>query len=55
VATSEEAMGPSAYAPAVVAALPRARLEVHRHMTHFGPLEAPTVLAEAIRAFEADL
>lgn len=55
VATSEERMGPAAYAPAIAAALPDGRLEVHRHVSHFGPLEAPTLLAEAIRAFAAEL
>jgi pimeloyl-ACP methyl ester carboxylesterase len=55
VACSEEPMGPAAFAPAVAAALPRGRLERFRHMTHFGPLEAPTVLAEAIRDFAAEL
>ncbi len=55
VACSDEAIGPAAYAPGIVAALPHGRLEVHRHVSHFGPLEAPTVLAEAIRAFAAEL
>lgn len=55
VACSEDAVGPAAYAPLAAAALPHGRLEVHRHMSHFGPLEAPTALAEAIRAFAAEL
>ncbi|MGH9274402.1 MAG: alpha/beta fold hydrolase, partial [Acidimicrobiales bacterium] len=55
VACSEEAIGPAAFAPAVAAALPNGRLERHRHMSHFGPLEAPTVLAEAILEFATTL
>ena len=55
VACSEEPVGPGAFAPAVAAALPHGRLERHRHMSHFGPLEAPTVLADAIREFAATL
>jgi pimeloyl-ACP methyl ester carboxylesterase len=55
VACSEELVGPAAFAPAVAAALPHGRLERHRHMSHFGPLEGPTVLAEAIREFAATL
>lgn len=55
VACSEDAIGPAAFAPAVAAALPHGRLERHRHVSHFGPLEAPTVLAEAIREFAAEL
>lgn len=55
VATSEEGGGPAAYGPAIAAALPHGRLEVHPHMSHFGPLEAPAVLAAAICAFAAGL
>lgn len=55
IACSEEVAGPATFAPAVAAALPHGRLEVHRHMSHFGPLEAPTVLADAIRTFAAEL
>lgn len=51
VACGEDAVGPAAFAPAIAAALPHATLEQHRHMGHFGPLEAPGVLAESIRAF----
>lgn len=43
--------GPSTFAPAVAAALPAGRLEVHPHLGHFGPLEAPTELAASVRAF----
>jgi len=55
VACGEDLVGPAAFAPAIAAALPAGHLEPHRHMSHFGPLEAPTVLAEAIRAFAAGL
>ena len=36
-------------------ALPQGRLEVHEHLTHFGPLEAPTELAASVRALVAAL
>ena len=36
-------------------ALPHGRLEVHEHLTHFGPLEAPTELAASVRALAAAL
>ena len=55
VACSEDLVGPAAFAPVIATALPEGRLERHRHMSHFGPLEAPTVLAEAIQAFAASL
>jgi pimeloyl-ACP methyl ester carboxylesterase len=47
--------GPSTFAPAIAAALPRGRLERHEHLGHFGPLEAPVELAASVRAFAADL
>jgi pimeloyl-ACP methyl ester carboxylesterase len=55
VACGEETEGPALFAPAIADALPHGRLEVHRHMGHFGPLEAPGVLADAIRSFAAEL
>lgn len=55
VACGEDDVGPAAFAPPIAAALPYGRLERHRHMGHFGPLEAPTVLAEAIRSFATTL
>ncbi len=55
VACGEEAFGPAAFAPAIADALPHGRLEAHRHMGHFGPLEAPSVLADSIRSFAAGL
>lgn len=55
VACGEDAVGPAAFAPAIAAALPHGNLERHRHLGHFGPLEAPSVLAEAIRTFATTL
>jgi len=55
VACGQDPFGPATFASAVADALPQGRLEAHRHMGHFGPLEAPTVLAEAIQAFAASL
>ncbi len=55
VACGEDEAGPAAFAPAIASALPDGRLEQHRHMGHFGPLEAPVVLAEAIRRFATTL
>lgn len=46
---------PAAMAPLIAEALPEGRLEAHHHMGHFGPLEAPGVLAESIRRFEEQL
>ena len=55
VACGEDASGPAAFASAVAAALPDGRLERHRHMGHFGPLEAPLALADAVRTFATHL
>jgi pimeloyl-ACP methyl ester carboxylesterase len=55
VACGEDAVGPAAFAPSIAAALPDGRLEPHWHMGHFGPLEAPVVLAEAVRRFATTL
>lgn len=55
VACGEETEGPALFAPAIAHALPHGHLAVHRNMGHFGPLEAPAILAEAIRAFAAEL
>jgi pimeloyl-ACP methyl ester carboxylesterase len=41
-------MGPAAFAPAAVEALPQGRLERYQHLSHFGPLEAPHELASAV-------
>ncbi len=40
---------PAEFAPAIVDALPHARLEEHPDLGHFGPLEAPGLVAEALR------
>lgn len=42
--------GPASFAPDIVAATPGARLEEHPDLGHFGPLEAPGAVAEAIDA-----
>ncbi|MFP5255064.1 MAG: alpha/beta fold hydrolase [Acidimicrobiia bacterium] len=55
VACGGEALGPATFAPAVADALPQGRLERHEALGHFGPLEAPTVLAASVRAFAASL
>jgi hypothetical protein len=47
--------GPAAFAPEIAAALPHGVLERHGHLGHFGPLEAPSELAESVRAFAATL
>jgi pimeloyl-ACP methyl ester carboxylesterase len=36
--------------PPVVDALPNAELRIHRHLGHFGPLQAPEVIADEIAA-----
>lgn len=46
-----ETFGPAAFAPAVADALPHGTLEVHPHLGHFGPLEAPSELAASVLAF----
>ena len=51
LACSAEPVGPALFAHAIADALPRGRLEVHEHLTHFGPLESPTELAASLRAF----
>jgi hypothetical protein len=47
--------GPAAFAPAIAEALPRGDLERHDHLSHFGPLEAPSELAVSVAAFAATL
>ena len=51
VACGRDEPGPVMFAPAVAAGLPQAHLERHSPLGHFGPLEAPAVCAEAVRAF----
>ena len=55
VVTGGEAFGPAAFAPEIAACLPRGALEVHPHLGHFGPLEAPAELASSVLRFEATL
>jgi len=40
---------PASFAPAIVERLPHGRLEHHPELGHFGPLEAPALIAAAIR------
>jgi pimeloyl-ACP methyl ester carboxylesterase len=51
VAIGAEAQGspaPAAFGPSVAEAMPNARLESHRHLGHFGPLEAPNLVGDAV-------
>jgi len=54
VACGRDEPGPARFAPAIAAGLPHGQLERHP-LGHFGPLEAPGVLAEAVAAFAAEL
>lgn len=47
--------GPAIYGVPAAEALPQGRLEVHEHLTHFGPLEAPAELAASVRGLLAAL
>lgn len=49
IACGGELFGPAMFAPHLAEGLPQGTLEVHPHLTHFGPLEAPTELAASIR------
>ena len=51
VACSAEPFGPAMFGISAAEALPHGRLEVHEHLTHFGPLEAPAELAASVREF----
>jgi pimeloyl-ACP methyl ester carboxylesterase len=55
VACGDDAVGPGAFAPAVVEALPDGRMERFAQLSHFGPLEAPPRVAAAVAAFAATL
>jgi pimeloyl-ACP methyl ester carboxylesterase len=55
VAIGSEEAGPALFAPAAAEALPAGRLEVFEHLGHFGPLEAPSRIAAAIRSFAEEL
>ena len=55
VACGEEPMGPAAFGEAIANGLPAGRVERHQHMGHFGPLEAPGILAASVTAFADEL
>jgi len=55
LACGGELFGPASFAPQVAEGLPEGRLEVHPHLGHFGPLEAPAELAESVRTFAGSL
>jgi pimeloyl-ACP methyl ester carboxylesterase len=55
IAGGGEPDGPILFASSAVELLPHGQLEVHQHLGHFGPLEAPTELAASVRAFAARL
>lgn len=55
VACSAEPFGPAMFAPQIAEALPRGELEVHPHLTHFGPLEAPAELAASVQELASRL
>ena len=48
-------VGPILYGISAVEQLPHGRLEVHEHLSHFGPLEAPVELAASARGFAEQL
>jgi pimeloyl-ACP methyl ester carboxylesterase len=48
VGAAEPVAPPSTFAPGLVAALPNAVLASHDHLGHFGPLQAPPVIAADI-------
>ena len=48
--SGEDHSVPAILAPLVVEALPEARLEKHRWMSHFGPMEGPETIAQSIMA-----
>jgi pimeloyl-ACP methyl ester carboxylesterase len=47
--------GPALFGVSAVDALPHGELEVHEHLSHFGPLEAPAELAASVEAFAVRL
>lgn len=48
-AGAEEGPGPASWAAAIAQGLPAGRLERYAGLGHFGPLEAPGLVAEAVR------
>jgi pimeloyl-ACP methyl ester carboxylesterase len=55
IARGEDATGPAVLAPSQVERIPGARLDDIAHVGHFGPLEAPSVIAARILTFAAEL
>ncbi|OWY59355.1 hypothetical protein B7486_75000, partial [cyanobacterium TDX16] len=55
VGTTEVAWGPVHFAEPLVAVLPQGRLSSFPLLGHFGPLEAPTLVAEDVRQHLARL
>jgi pimeloyl-ACP methyl ester carboxylesterase len=54
VAVGEDVeMGPSRWSPDVAARLPKGRLLDHPELTHFGPMEAPEILAADVERWVA--
>ena len=50
VAGGNDPEGPAKAAPMIAEALPNARFDLYNEYSHFGPMEAPDVMADAIRA-----
>jgi pimeloyl-ACP methyl ester carboxylesterase len=50
VGLDEGSWSPSLFGPAIVDAMPNARLERHPTLGHFGPLQDPDEIANAILA-----
>jgi hypothetical protein len=48
VAAGGDGGAPGMLAPVIAGALPHGRLERHPQLSHFGPLEDPPLVAEAI-------
>ncbi len=50
VGRPSDSTDPASFGPAIVAAMPGARLVEHRHLGHFGPLQDPDLVADDIIA-----
>ncbi|ADP83147.1 alpha/beta fold hydrolase [Pseudofrankia inefficax] len=55
VGAAEPVVPPATFAPGLAAALPAATLTSHAHLGHFGPLQAPAVIAADILRHILDL
>ena len=53
VGMDDGSWSPSMFGPGIVEAMPNAVLERHPKLGHFGPLQDPATIAEAILAFES--